>query len=78
MVEAAGVEPASGNSPHRLLHTYPEFLISLLKPLSGWMLEELSCYEFRLTCNKQPIEAILLIDAFSGLAGKTRKDVSLH
>jgi len=24
MVEAAGVEPASENIPHRLLHTYPE------------------------------------------------------
>jgi hypothetical protein len=78
MVEAAGVEPASGNSPHRLLHTYPEFSLSPLKPLSGWMLEELSCYEFRLIRNKQPIEAILLIDALSGTAGKTREDVSLH
>ena len=42
------------------------------------MLEELSCYEFRLIRNKQPIEAILLIDALSGLTGITRKDVSLH
>ena len=25
MVEAAGVEPASENNPHRPLHTYPEF-----------------------------------------------------
>jgi hypothetical protein len=24
-VEAAGVEPASENIPHRRLHTYPEF-----------------------------------------------------
>jgi len=28
MVEAAGVEPASGNIPHRHLHTYPELLLS--------------------------------------------------
>jgi hypothetical protein len=28
MVEAAGVEPASANIPHRRLHTYPEILLS--------------------------------------------------
>jgi hypothetical protein len=31
VVEAAGVEPASDNIPHRLLHTYPEFFISPLE-----------------------------------------------
>ncbi len=30
MVEAAGVEPASENLPHRHLHTCPEIYISLI------------------------------------------------
>ena len=63
MVEAAGVEPASDNIPHRLLHTYPEFFISPLRPLSGRMPQGLACQSFRLMRNKLSLEAILLIDA---------------
>ena len=77
MVEAAGVEPASGNIPLGRLHTYPELWIRLAGALSGGIPCRLACFEFRRQLNRRPLSAILLVDALSGSAGKSRKDAGL-
>lgn len=47
MVEAAGVEPASGNLPLHFLRTYLLFWVSLLMAPGSRILQSLSCLDFR-------------------------------
>ena len=76
-MEAAGVEPASGNIPQRLLHTYPELSLSPFKSPSGRMRKRLSCKNIRRSVNRISGPTILLVDALAELAGVIRQDASL-
>ncbi len=78
LVEAAGVEPASDNIPQRRLHTWPEFWFRLSRPLQAGFLEGYLVKMFRLIRNKQPLEAILLVDALPRVRRKTRQDASRY
>jgi len=77
MVEAAGVEPASENFPLWRLHTYPEIWLSPLTAPSGWILKQLSRYEFRRLWIRRTEAGYPAVDALIGSAGVIRQDGSL-
>jgi len=75
-VEAAGVEPASENSPQRRLHTYSGIYISLVKTRPNSLSDKPTCLRFRQNRNRWPGLTIPLVDALAGFAGETRQDGS--
>ena len=76
MVEAAGVEPASGNLQQWRLHAYPELWHSPLKPPPGGMLLRLSC-ESLLIMKQESRISYPASRVQTRFAGKTRKDDGL-
>ena len=59
MVEAAGVEPASGNLPLHFLRTYLLFWVSLLMAPGSRILQSLSCLDFRPSLPRRERSVIL-------------------
>jgi len=76
-VEAAGVEPASGNTPQWRLHTYPEFWISRLGLLQAGFRKPPAWLNFASNRIRHPVVGYpAVMTPLTGPAGKTRKDGS--
>ena len=77
MVEAAGVEPASENTPHGYLHACPDIGYSPFWESIRQDAQMTILWDFRWKCNRSTFPAILQVVAQTGLAEMIRQDASL-
>ena len=76
-MEAAGVEPASENTPQWYLHAYPDIGCSPFRESIRQDAQRAILLDFRWKCNRNTFPAILQVVAPTGLAGMVRQDANL-